>query len=289
MTGDNLLAGGIDLHTHSSPSLFDRALDDFDLAAEARAAGMRGVMIKAHECPTVSRAALVNGRVEGVAAFGGIVLNQYVGGLNLAAVEAALKMGGKIVWFPTIHALSHLEYFGGQSPLHTAQHLEVPPVGLAVLDGAGRLKPEVLPVLRLIAGADAILGTGHLSAREILILTDAAIDAGVKNILITHPDSKFVGLTLEDQVHLAQKGAILEKCYLNLLMPQYGVSEKSMAEGIKIIGAEHCVLVTDLGQAVNPRPAEGMRAFTEILLAEGISRREIRVMLAENPARLLGL
>ena len=36
--------------------------------------------------------------------FGGITLNQFVGGLNPWAVETALKMGEKIVWLPTVHS-----------------------------------------------------------------------------------------------------------------------------------------------------------------------------------------
>ena len=288
MSIDNLLAGGIDLHTHSGPSLYDRALDDFGLAAEAKAAGMRGVVLKAHECPTAGRAALVNARMEGVVACGGIVLNHFIGGFNPTAVDAALKMGGKIVWFPTFHSQNHFSHYGSDSAIFTSHQLETPPVGLSVLDENGRLRPEVEPILQIIAAGKAILGTGHLSAREILVLTDAALAAGVEKILITHADMGFVGLTLEEQIHLANKGAVLEKCYLAMLLAQDG-GAKMMAESIKAIGAKHCVLVTDLGQAVLPHPAEGMRSFVETLMAEGISPQEVRVMLAENPARVLGL
>lgn len=288
MSSDNLLASGIDLHTHSGPSLYDRALDDFGLAAEAKAAGMRGVVLKAHECPTAGRAALVNARTKGIVACGGIVLNQFIGGFNPAAVDAALKMGGKIVWFPTFHARNHLAHYGSESITFTSHQLQAPTIGLSVLDENGRLRPEVEPILRLIAAEKAILGTGHLSAREILVLTDAALAAGVEKILITHADMGFVGLTLEEQVRLANKAAILEKCYLAMLLAQDG-GAKMMADSIKAIGAEHCVLVTDLGQSVFPHPVEGMRTFVEALMAEGISPHEVRVMLAENPARLLGL
>lgn len=288
MTSDNLLAGGIDLHTHSGPSLYDRALDDFGLATEAKEAGMRAVVLKAHECPTAGRAALVNANMEGVVACGGIVLNHFIGGFNLIAVDAALKMGGKIVWFPTFHAQNHLAHFGAESITPTSHQSEAPPTGLSVLDESGRLNPQVLPILQVISEGKAILGTGHLSASEILVLTDAALAAGVKKILITHADMFFVGLTLEEQAALARKGAILEKCYLAMLLSQDG-GAKSMAEGIKTIGPENCVLVTDLGQKVFPHPVEGLRIFIEALMAEGITRQEIKTMLAESPARLLDL
>ena len=40
-----LIKGGYDLHTHTEPSAFHRALDDFDLVREAGEAGMAGVLI----------------------------------------------------------------------------------------------------------------------------------------------------------------------------------------------------------------------------------------------------
>jgi len=288
MTSNNLLEGGIDLHTHSGPSLYDRALDDFGLAAEAKAAGMRAVVLKAHECPTAGRAALINANMEGVVACGGVVLNHFTGGFNPVAVDAALKMGGKIVWFPTFHAQNHLAHYGAESITPTSHQMEAPPTGLSVLDETGRLNPEVEPVLKIIADGKAILGTGHLSAREILVLTDAALAAGVEKVLITHADMFFVGLTLDEQVELAKKGAILEKCYLAMLLSQDG-GAKTMAESIKAIGADKCVLVTDLGQKAFPHPVEGMQAFIQALMAEGISQKEIKTMLTENPARLLEL
>jgi hypothetical protein len=266
MAAHNLLAGGIDLHTHSGPSLYDRAVDDFGLAAEAREAGMRAVVLKAHECPTAGRAALVNAQIKGVVACGGIVLNHFIGGFNPVAVDAALKMGGKIVWFPTFHASNHLSHYGSEGAIFTAHQLETPPAGLSVLDESGRLKAEVEPILQQIAAGKVILGTGHLSAREILVLTDAALAAGVEKILITHADMNFVGLTLEEQVSLASRGAVLEKCYLAMLIAQDG-GAKTMAESIKAIGAENCALVTDLGQAVLPHPVEGMRSFVDALMA----------------------
>jgi hypothetical protein len=226
--------------------------------------------------------------MDGIVVCGGIVLNHFIGGFNPVAVDAALKMGGKIVWFPTLHAQNHLAHYGAESITPTSHRIEAPPGGLSVLDDTGRLNPDVEPILQIIAAEKAILGTGHLSAPEILVLTDAALAAGVQKILITHADMFFVGLTLEEQVALAKKGALLEKCYLAMLLSQED-GAKTMAQSIRAIGAEHCVLVTDLGQSVFPHPVEGMRSFVEALTEEGITRDEINVMLAENPARLLAL
>ena len=55
-----LIVGAYDLHTHTTPSAFPRALNDLELIREADALGMAGVMIKAHYGSTSTRAALVN-------------------------------------------------------------------------------------------------------------------------------------------------------------------------------------------------------------------------------------
>ena len=57
---EELLKGAYDLHVHSSPSVFPRELDGFQLIREADAAGMAGVMLKSHYESTALRAELIN-------------------------------------------------------------------------------------------------------------------------------------------------------------------------------------------------------------------------------------
>jgi hypothetical protein len=287
-----LLHGGIDLHTHSSPSFFDRLLDDVGLAEQARAAGMRAVLYKAHEQDTTGRAALVRRVVPGIEAFGGVVLNQVVGGLNPAAVDASIKLGGRMVWMPTMSAQHHIGFFGGS---HFGSHMKGKtaaagaPQGLTVLDGAGGLRPEVREILRLIAAAGICLSTGHLSLAEIQALVPAARTAGVARILVTHPDLKLSGIGVADQKALADAGAILEKDVNTLGPPWHSTTLDAMIHSIREVGPARCVLATDYGQLHSPAPVEGMRIFVQLCLEQGISETEIRTMVADNPARLLGL
>ena len=107
------VAGAIDMHCHPFPDLFPRLADDIDIAIAARDAGLKALMLKCHHESTVSRAYLIQRIVPGIRVFGGVVLNSYVGGINPAAVEAALRLGGKEVWMPTIDAGYHAEVHGG--------------------------------------------------------------------------------------------------------------------------------------------------------------------------------
>lgn len=85
---EELLKGAYDLHVHSSPSVFPRELDGFQLIREADAAGMAGVMLKSHYESTALRAELIN-RYSGckAKAYGGLCLNCPAGGLNVYAVK----------------------------------------------------------------------------------------------------------------------------------------------------------------------------------------------------------
>ena len=63
----------------------------------------------------------------------------------------------------------------------------------------------------------------------------------------------------------------------------------TILEAVRSVGAERCIMSTDLGQAHNPAPAEGMRMAIATMLRCGLTEREIEVMIKANPAKLLGL
>jgi len=289
---DELLQGAIDLHQHAAPSLFERVTDDVGLAAEARARGMRGVLLKAHEQDTTGRAALVRRQVSGIEAYGGIVLNHHTGGLNPAAVDNSIKLGARMIWMPTLSAQHHIDHFGGShfgKAMKGRTETRTPARGIGVLDEAGVLVPAAREILDLIADAGICLSTGHLSPREIMALVREARRAGVTRILVTHPDLTLTGLTVEDQKALAAEGAVLEKDIIVMMPAWQSLSLEQMTKSIREIGPQHCVLATDFGQLHHPMPPEGLRMFVQMLLEQGIGPDEVRTMIVDNPARLLNL
>ena len=73
-------------------------------------------------------------------------------------------------------------------------------------------------------------------------------------------------------------------------MPISGrVTSAGFAETIKRLGAKHVVLGTDFGQPFHPTPAEGMRIFCNNLMAVGIKKSDIEIMIKRNPEYLLDL
>ncbi len=199
-----LLRGAIDTHVHSFPDVIPRKLDDLELVEQARAAGMRGLVLKSHVFSTAERAWLLNRLNPDFRVAGGLVLNDPVGGLNPRAVEAALKLGALQVWMPTLSAANHREHLGGSGTL------------TVLCDG--RLRPEVTEILSLLAETDAILATGHLSPHEIEVLIEAALERGVSRINVTHPEWPVTALPIESQRRFAQTGRVfLERCLVATL------------------------------------------------------------------------
>lgn len=283
------MRGAVDLHQHTWPDLFPRLVDDLELVLAAREVGMRAIVLKCHAENSVSRAYLVQRLVPDVLVFGGIVLNSYVGGLNPAAVEATLKLGGKIVWMPTIDAAYHAEKHGGTGGYDAQTGGRVSAEGIAVLAEDGSLLPEVQEILRLIAEHGAALATAHISPREILTLVPAARAAGIEKVLLTHPYFKVPSLDIDTVEELARMGAMPEFCYCTISPAWRYAAPELVAETIKRVGAANCLLVSDAGQRHNPVAPEALRVFAQTLFEKGVPAGDVRRMIADNPGAVLDL
>jgi len=288
------LQGVSELHVHAAPSIFERPFDDIELARQMRDAGYRAVLIKCHHSMSAARAPIVRKVVPGIEVFGGVVLNYPVGGINPLAVEAAIGFGAKEVWMPTLHAANHIKSMGMAGYPHHIQTIKSRMTvkglkGITILDPQGVLVPEVHEILGMIADADIILGTSHLSLEEDFALVAAARKAGVKKILITHVGWEATDWSVEDQVRLVDAGAMIEYCYGATMPYESRLDPKAIVEGIRRVGASRCVIATDLGQPYNPHPVDGMRQFIRVLSHMGVTESEIDVMARRNPAKLLGI
>jgi len=181
-------AGMADLHTHASPSLLPRHGDDAQTVAAERELGFSTVVLKSHEGSTVERATIA-----GRGVYGGIVLNSATGGANPDAIEIASRLGGRIVWMPTVSARTHKA--GAASPeLSVHRGFELGPVDV-VDDGV--LRPEWHGVLDVIAAHDLVLASGHLSAAETVVLFRQARRHGVNRLMVNHPMMAFLGWNAE--------------------------------------------------------------------------------------------
>ena len=80
-------------------------------------------------------------------------------------------------------------------------------------------------------------------------------------------------------------GALIEHCFTTMYTGKAPWEE--VLASIQKVGADRCVLSTDLGQTINPPVAEGFAMFAQRLMDGGIKPLEIRKMAVENPAALV--
>ncbi len=266
--------GSIDIHAHAAPDpVAARRHDALDLARACRDAGMRAIVFKSHEYPTVPAAHVINRVVEGFTVYGAISLDDEVGGLNPAALEASARMGAAVVWMPTFCAA-----FWRRTRMNRED-------GITVLDEQGKLKPVVHELLDIVRAHDMVLATGHLGPEEQAALVPEARRRDIRTV-VTHAEVTPVPVELTKQ--FSQAGAYVEHAYICVTGGR-GHSFASVAAMIREGGPEQAILSTDLGQAANPSPPEGLRMFIAGMLAEGFTDAEVERMVKRNPAALLGL
>lgn len=286
----DLVRGAYDTHIHVAPDVMTRRIDDLSLAHRFAEVGMAGFVLKSHYVPTAERAEVVRAAVPGVDALGAVTLNGSVGGMNPVAVEIAGRQKARIVWLPTVDSVNQRQSHAtapkdATPPMWAKLQDELAGAGIMaeaipVLDDAGQVLPVVGQVLALIAKHDMVLATGHLSGPEIVAVVDAAVDSDVRRVVITHPEFTSQQLSVDTQRGLAERGALLERCFTT---PHSGkVSWETLFEHIRAVGPQHSILSSDLGQPFNPPVEDGLALMVDRLLDAGFSEDEVTTMAVDN-------
>ena len=287
----SLLSGMVDMHCHSGPSPFPRAFDHAEAARDgADRLQMRAIVVKSHHHNTVMDLLSMKDRLSNISTqvFGGVALNPQVGGVNPYAVEMCLRMGGKVVWFPTFssgrHIDCHPEHIGFPTPT-----VELSNEKVDVTDGSGNPLPAVHAVLDRIAEAGAVLNGGHMYPEDIRAVFTLAREKGIDRMVVSHPDfvigaapsmcHEFVelGAFVEHEMHMYDPGAKMKW------------DVKQLYSWIEELGPEHTVLASDLGQATFPKPVDAFLRVAEALLDLGLPERDLQLMVKDNPIHLLAL
>lgn len=285
---------GYDLQVHVAPDVIARRIDDLDLAKEFLAAGLKGFVLKSHYFPTAERAAVVTKAVPGIKAYGALVLNHSIGGLNPVAIELAGRSGCRIVWMPTVDAANETAGRPGGTnkklPFWAQIQLELAATGInpppmTVVEENGELTAAARSCLELIRKHDMILATGHLGRREIVALVSAAKEMKLRKVLVTHAEFPSQNLSAAEQAELADMGALIEHCFTTMYTGK--ASWEDLMHSIRVVGAERCVMSTDLGQTINPPVAEGLAMFAQKLLDAGFNSEQIQRMVVSNPSSLV--
>ena len=289
------IEGGYDLHVHCAPDYYPRGFDDFELVREMDQLGMAGAVPKCHQAETATRAWLTN-KYAGAQAqlFGSICMNDYVGGLNPVALEAAIGLGIKYVWMPTKHAQNEQDHLPENMRTH----------GIRILDENGALLPVVHDLLDLIGQHDLTVGTGHMATDECVAFCKEARRRGIRTVL-THPESPTIKHPMAVQKMLAELGVFIEEEYIINVECQplvkrdvdrpdldmnFNMSIAKAAAYIREIGVEHCLLVSDAALPDYPSSSASIYAFAKgLIYAEGFTVDEVQTLTRRVPEQVLGI
>lgn len=295
-TVNGLLQGAFDTHIHSAPDVMPRKFEDIGLVKRATGVGMAGFVLKSHYNCTVDRATLLRRMFPGVKVFGGIVLNNSVGGLNPIAVDVAGRLGNKVVWLPTVDSHNEFQNISGQLDesklpywMTIAREMRAKGIAGQWIKGTGddnRVTAITRQCLEVIAQYDMVLATGHISPAEMLPVVKAAREAGVRRIIITHPEFPTTFLPLALQQELVKHDVLFERCFTTPYTNK--VSWEQVEANIRGVGPSTTILATDLGQTFNPHVDEGLGIYVGKMLDAGFSEREVETMVRRNPEQVLG-
>src|SRR5262245_49004712 len=278
-TSSEVLRGAIDIHVHSDPDNVPRSLDGLEAAKQARSSGMRAIVLKNHYDPTAGLAYLARKEAPGLEVFGGIDLNLTVGGMNAAAVEHLTQVAGgwgRIVWMSTFDAENQVRYSKESRPFVTVAR-------------NGALLPETRAVIAAIAKHRLVLATGHVSADEALMLLREGRQQGVEHMVVTHAMMAPVLMDVAKMQEAARTGAFVEFVVGSLTAADAAERVDRMADAIRRVGPQFCIVSSDLGQKGNALPTDGFAAFLLALRSKGLSVSDVDRMSKQNPAKLLAL
>ena len=279
---DECLQGAIDMHVHADPcSLLPRNQDYTQVAIDAAGAGMRAVVRKDHYYSTVGEARAIQRHIDHlvdtgalhhrIEVYGGIPVSL---SLDSAQFERALR-------FPTF------------------KMIWMNPVGGERLVRDGRVRPEVERIIQLVRDNNLGLNLGqpsHSKAKNaglddyegLAPLVERIRELGAKAVL-DHPLSSFNA----EQIEALSGGTVFAGLYCYPTLPSVikapVVDPERTLELVKRIGAERCIIASDVGMLLEPKQLDALRLMIRLLLVMGLSKDDVALMVRTNPAHLISL
>jgi Family of unknown function (DUF6282) len=291
-----LVRGALDLDVHADPDVAGprsgqapRGFDVLDIARRAKQLGMRGFAIKQHYDQSAALAYIARKEVPGLEVYGGVVQNLIVGGLNPASVYhlAEVKGGwGRIVWFPTFDSESNAK-------LRSRDGVTKPFVQILSGGELVQAAKDVIAALKAArtrdTEAELVLQTGYVTPEEALAIVREGNKQGVKHMVVSHAATGTSAMSVPQMQEAITLGALLEFASVSTMGASPEMQPAAYADLMRKVGVENVIMGSDFGQPGRPMPPDGLALFAGLMRQQGFSERDLSRMMAENPARALGL
>lgn len=275
---DKFLQGGFDVHVHANPdTLGPRSQSLIDVAADASRAGMRAVLHKDHHHSTVGVAEMAQRCIDNMVETGQLPHRVEVyGGVPLSfstdprSVEVTLRSPHmRMIFFNCLYG----------EPLTEGTKVKQPVLDVIKLAADHRVPITLCPPNHSTKQSEPDFeGT--------LPLVEAITAAGAKGLL-DHPVSCF---TVEQAKRLVDYGMYCGVfCFPTLptVAKAPVVDPDLVREMVLAIGPERCVIGSDMGHILEPDAIPAIRMLIRLLLAYGLTDRQLTAMCQTNPAALL--
>lgn len=286
----NIIKQAIDIHYHVGPEIIPRKFNTQELINSEKGK-IGGVVLKNHFFPTSPF--IKEAKADGINLYGGIVLNNFSGGLNADLIQSIRDIDKNpiIVWFPTINSKNFLKKsrfeiapeWVNDKRFKARLSKNVTPIRIIK---NGKLTIETMNVLRLMRELNVSLATGHLSWQESRIISTEYLSIGGK-VVITHPIYQKINMPINIQKELAEKGCFIEQSYSMHSIDKIPMNK--IALQIKNVGCKSVILSSDVGQKFSANPSDALYEFCLSLLKFGFSYDELNLMLVINPRKLIGI
>lgn len=289
----HLLRGAVDSHVHCAPHINERTVTVFDAVREAAAAGIVGLGIMDVFANTSGLAALAMRELGhlGVDVFGGIILEPYAGGIDPRVVRNGLRMGyGPGTGARFVSLPCHHTRFVARSERRPADY-----VAACFHAEDGPLSDPLKEIMDIVAAADAVFNVGHVSGAEAVRIVAEARTRGVEKILcpasyFSTDEAKAVvaaGALIEFSFFVLSHATAIGQTMIDSERHRFApVTLESVADKIRAVGPQACILSSDSGSYVLPPPVEAFRELIVMIQSTGFDDDAIRTMFAVNPARL---
>lgn len=282
---DEIIKKCYDLHLHIGPEIIPRKYRIDNLIKEL-SGKIGGCVLKNHFYPT---SPLIPEDCTELKVFGSLVLNRFCGGLNPDAIYASALIAPKplFVWLPTIHSDKFLKESKFEIPSEWTSNSNFKRRLSSGITPVEITKASILPIIKAIKDVGGVLCTGHISWEDSVMVAEESFKNGLSKVIITHPIYQRINMPVNIQKKLASMGCFIEHCYSMITID--GISSEKIAEQILEVGVEKVVLSSDVGQQNSSSADIAMKNFSKLLMNEGIDIEKIKMMMVDNPEKIITL
>ena len=277
----------VDIHYHANPDLYKRRYSAME--AGRRYQQLQGaVVLKSHLGSTAVQATMA--QKEGLPVFPSIVLNAIAGGLHYRPVIQALAEyqpefpSRMLVHLPTITGRKHLSKLSREMASSLPQNNLNE--SLTISEMTGKLKPEVIDLIKLSLDYPIVLSTGHASKEETCEVLEACDRMGCKRLLLNQPANPLCGLNSAELTEIAKNNFVwIEQTALTHFLSYQNISDFSDV----LCKIPSVIYSSDLGQTTQP-DIETWQVISKKWFEDfGISERRKEEICLKNPLQLLAI